>query len=90
VYFFGTKALLISAIIIVKIVYLSFLASCASRVAPIIWIFRVLGLFKSSIVFCVVSCLNLNLVLDKELVLGKELILDLNLDFLSIFLIVGY
>jgi hypothetical protein len=34
--FFGAKALLISAIITVKIVYLGFLASCASGVALII------------------------------------------------------
>jgi hypothetical protein len=35
VYFFSAKAFLISAIVIVKIVYLSFLASHASRVALI-------------------------------------------------------
>jgi len=34
--FFGAKAFLISAIVIVKIVYLGFLVSCANRVALII------------------------------------------------------
>ena len=81
---FNTKALLISAIITVKIVYLGFLASCTSRVAPIIQIFRVLGLFRSSIVFCVVSYLNL------DLVKSKKSVLDLGLGSLSIFFIVKY
>jgi len=36
VYFFSTKAFLMSAIIIVKIMCSGFLASYASRVAPII------------------------------------------------------
>ena len=49
VYFFGAKAFLISAIIIVKIVYLGFLASYTSRVALIIQIFSILSLFRSSI-----------------------------------------
>ena len=33
--FFGTKAFLILAIVIVKIVYLGFLASCVNKVALI-------------------------------------------------------
>jgi hypothetical protein len=86
VYFFNAKALLILAIITAKIIYLGFLASYTSKVAPIIQIFRVSGLFKLSIVFCVVSYLGLNSVLNKKLVLGKELILNLGLDFLSVFL----
>jgi len=36
VYFFSARAFLISAIVIAKIVYLGFLASCANRVALII------------------------------------------------------
>jgi hypothetical protein len=36
VYFFSTKAFLILAIVIAKIVYLGFLASYTSGVAPII------------------------------------------------------
>ena len=43
VYFFSTKAFLISAIITAKIVYLGFLASCISGVALIMWIFIVLN-----------------------------------------------
>ena len=42
-YFFSAKAFLISAIITAKIIYLGFLASYISRVAPIIWIFIVLN-----------------------------------------------
>jgi hypothetical protein len=90
VYFFSTKALLISAIITAKIIYLGFLASHTSGVAQIIYLFRVLGLFRLSIVFYIVSCSSLDSILGKELVLGKELILDLGLGFLSIFFIVGY
>ena len=82
--FFSAKAFLISAIIIAKIVYLGFLASHASRVAPIMQISRVLSLFKSSIVSYIVSYLGLDLVLDIELVL------DLGLGSLSILFIVGY
>jgi hypothetical protein len=80
VYFFNAKAFLISAIIMVKIVYLGFLASYASGVALIMQIFRVLSLFRSSIV----SYLVLGLVLDIELVL------DLGLGSLSILFIVRY
>ena len=79
-YLFSAKAFLISAIIIVKIVYLGFLASRASRVALIMQISKVSSLFRSS----VVSYLGLGLVLDMELVL------DLGSGFLSILFIVGY
>jgi len=40
-----------SAIITVKIIYSGFLASCASGVALILWISRVLSLLRSPIVF---------------------------------------
>ena len=79
-YFFSTKAFLISAIIIVKIVYLDFLVSYASGVALIIQISKVLSLFRLSIV----SYLGLGLVLDIELVL------DLGSGPLSILFIVRY
>jgi hypothetical protein len=82
--FFSAKAFLISAIVIVKIVCLGFLASCASRVALIMQISRVLSLFRSSIVSYVVSFLGLGLVL------GTELVLDLGSGSLSILFIVGY
>ena len=78
--FFSAKAFLISAIITAKIIYLGFLASRASGVAPIMQIFKVLSLFRSSIV----SYLGLGLVLDIELVL------DLGLGSLSILFIVRY
>ena len=77
---FNTKAFLILAIITVKIVYSSFLASYASGVALIIQISKVLSLFRSSIV----SYLGLGLVLDIELVL------DLGLGSLSILFIIRY
>ena len=80
VYFFSTKAFLISAIITAKIVYLGFIVSYANRVALIIQISKVLGLFGSSIV----SYLGLGLVLDIELVL------DSGSGSLSILFIVGY
>ena len=80
--FFGTKAFLISAIVIAKIVCLGFLASHASGVAPIIQISKVLSLFRLSIV----SYLGLGL----GLVLDTELVLDLGLGSLSILFIVGY
>jgi hypothetical protein len=76
--FFSAKAFLILAIITVKIIYLGFLASRASRVALIIQISRVLSLFGSSIV----SYLVLGLVLNIELVL--------DLGSLSILFIVRY
>ena len=78
--FFSTKAFLISAIIMAKIVYLGFIASYTNRVALIIQISKVLGLFRSSIV----SYLGLGLVLDIELVS------DLGSGSLSILFIVGY
>ena len=43
-----------------------------------------LGLFRSSIVSYIVSCLGL------DLVLGKKLVLDLGLGSLSIFFIIKY
>ena len=79
---FSAKAFLISAIITVKIVYLGFLVSRASRVALIMQISKVLGLFGLSIV----SYLGLGL----GLVLDTELVLDLGLGSLSILFIVGY
>ena len=82
--FFSTKAFLISAIVTAKIVYSGFLASRASGVAPIMQISRVLSLFGSSIVSCVVSYLGLGLVL------GTELVLDLGSGSLSILFIVRY
>ena len=45
VYFFSIKALLTPDIITAKIIYLSFLTSYISGVAPIIWMSRVLGEF---------------------------------------------
>ena len=66
-YFFGTKAFLISAIITAKIVYLGFLVSRASGVALIMQTSKVLGLFGSSIVSYL--GLGLGLVSDIELVL---------------------
>ena len=68
----------------VKIIYLGFLASYASRVALIMQISRALALFKLSIVSYIVSYLGLDLVLDIELVL------DLDSGSLSIPFIVGY
>jgi len=65
--FFNTKAFLILAIVIAKIVCLGFLASYASRVALIIRIFRVL----SSLGLSIVSYLGLGLVLGMELVLNS-------------------
>ena len=78
VYFFSAKAFLISAIVIVKIVYLDFLASCTNRVAPIIQISMVLSKLWSFIV----SYLTLGI--------GLVLVLDLNLGSLSILFIVEY
>jgi hypothetical protein len=80
VYFFSAKAFLISAIITAKIIYLGFIASYTNRVALIMQISKVLGLFRSS----VVSYLVLGLVLDTELVL------DSDSGSLSILFIVGY
>jgi len=82
--FFGAKAFLISAIITAKIMYSGFLASCASRVAPIMWIFKVLSELKSSLVSYVVSYLGLGSVL------GTKLVSDLGSGSLSILFIVEY
>jgi hypothetical protein len=82
--FFSTKAFLISAIVIVKIVYSGFLVSYASGVALIMQISRVLSLFRSSIVSYIVSYLGL------DLVLSTELVLDLGSGSLSILFIVRY
>jgi len=84
VYFFSAKAFLILAIVIIKIIYSGFLASCASGVALIIRMFKVLSELKLSLVSYMVSYLVLGLVL------GTELVLDLDLGFLSIFFIVEY
>jgi hypothetical protein len=65
-------------------VYLGFLASRASGVAPIMQISRVSSLFGSSTVSYVVSFLGLGLVL------GTELVLDSGLGSLSILFIVRY
>ena len=81
---FSTKAFLILAIVIVKIVYLGFLASRASRVALIMQISRVLSSFRSSIVSYIVSYSGLGLVL------GTKLVLDLGSGSLSILFIVRY
>jgi len=78
VYFFSTKAFLISAIVIAKIVYLGFLVSYASGAAPIMRIFRVPSLLGLSLV----SYLGLGLVL------GIELVLYLGLGSLRILFIV--
>ena len=82
--FFGAKAFLISAIVIAKIVCLGFLASCANRVALIMWISKILSELRLSLVSYIVSYLGLGLVL------GTELVLDLGLGSLSILFIVEY
>jgi len=82
--FFSAKAFLILAIVTVKIIYSGFLASYTSRVAPIMWISKVLSELRLSLVSYIVSCLGLGLVLVTELVL------DLGLGSLSILFIVEY
>jgi len=82
--FFSAKAFLILAIVIVKIIYSSFLASYTNRVAPIIYIFKVLSELRLSLVSYTVSCLVLGLVLS------IELISDLGSGSLSILFIVEY
>jgi hypothetical protein len=72
--FFSTKAFLISAIVTAKIVYLGFIASRANRVALIMQISKVSGLFGSSMVSYS----------------GLGLVLDLGSGSLSILFIVGY
>jgi len=80
VYFFSAKAFLILAIVTAKIIYLGFLASCASGVALIMRIFRVPSLLGLSIVSYS----------DLGLVLGTELILNLGSGSLKILFIVEY
>jgi len=80
VYFFGIKAFLILAIVIAKIIYLDFVASCASGVAPIMRISRV----PSSLGLSIVSYLGLGSVL------GIKLVLDLGSGSLRILFIVEY
>jgi len=80
VYFFNTKAFLILAIVIVKIIHFNFLASYTNRVTLIMWIFKVLSELKLSLVFYVVSYLILSLILN------IKLISDLGLNSLNIFL----
>jgi len=82
--FFGAKAFLISAIVIAKIVCLGFLASYTNRVAPIMWISKVLSELRLSLVSYMVSYSGLSSVL------GIELVLDLGLGSLSILFIVEY
>jgi hypothetical protein len=82
--FFGTRAFLISVIIIAKIIYLGFLVSRASGIALIMQISRVSSLFRLSIVSYIISYLGLGSVL------GTELVLDLGLGSLSILFIVRY
>ena len=72
------------AIITAKVIYSGFLASRASRVAPIMQISRVLSLFRLSIVSYIVSYLILGSIL------GIELVLNLGSGSLSILFIVGY
>ena len=81
-FFFGTKAFLILAIITVKIVYLGFLVSYINGVALIIQISRVFSKLQLSIV----SCVGSSSVSGSVLSIG--LILDLG--SLSIFFIVEY
>jgi len=78
--FFGAKAFLILAIVIVKTIYLGFLASYTNGVALIMRIFRVPSSFSLS----VVSYSGLGLIL------GMELVLDSGSGSLSILFIIGY
>jgi len=78
--FFSTKAFLILAIVIAKIIYSGFLASYTSRVALIMRISRVPSLLR----LFIVSYLGLGLVL------GTELVLDLGSGSLRILFIVEY
>ena len=77
-YFFGVKAFLISAIVTAKIMYLGFLASYISRVAPIMRISIVLNKLWSSAVSYIGSSL------------ASSLVLDLGLDSLNILFIIKY
>ena len=85
-YFFSAKAFSISAIMTAKIIYLGFLASHTSKVAPIMWMSRVLSKLLLSAVSYIVSCLSLSLALNIELVLMS----DSGSGSSSIFFIVGY
>jgi len=78
--FFSARAFLISAIIMVKIIYSGFLASCTNGVALIIWISKVLSKLRLSLVSYIVL----------GSVLGAELVLDLGSGSLSILFIVEY
>jgi len=71
--FFSTKAFLISAIIIAKIIYLGFLASHINKITLIIWISKVSNKLKSSLVSYIVSYLALGLVLNIKSVLNSSL-----------------
>jgi len=71
-------------IVIAKIIYSGFLASCASRVALIMRISRVPISLRLSIVSYIASYLAL------DLVLGIELVLDLGSGSLSMLFIVEY
>jgi len=82
--FFSAKAFLISAIVIAKIIYSGFLASCISEVALIIWIFKALSRLRLFLVSYTVSYSV------SGLVLNIELVLDLGSGSLSIFFIVEY
>jgi len=82
--FFSAKAFLISAIVTAKIVYLGFLVSCANRVAPIMWISKVLSKLRSFLVSYIVSYLG------SSSVLGIELVLNLGSGSLSILFMVEY
>ena len=86
--FFSTKAFLILAIVVAKIIYSSFLESRASGVALIIQIFKVLSDLRSSLVSYIVSYLVLDSVLG--LVLNIEPVSDLGLGSLSVLFIVEY
>ena len=77
--FFGAKAFSISVIITAKISYLCFLASHASRAAPIIQIFIVLNELRSSVVSYIGSSSSVS-----------GLVSDLGLDSSSILFIIGY
>jgi len=57
--FFSARAFLILAIITAKIVYLGFLVSYANKVAPIIWMSKVLSELRLSLVSYMVSYLGL-------------------------------
>jgi len=90
IYFFSAKAFLILAIVTAKIIYSSFLASCISGVAPIMWISKASSGLRSSLVSYTGSYLVLGSVSDIELVSDLGLVSDSGLGSLSIFFIVEY